>query len=59
MPSYETYKNTIKIIQNKININKIMGGLFIMKKNQNQIILDEIEINLIKEIIKKYQKNTV
>jgi len=59
MPSYETYKNTIKIIQNKININKIMGGLFIMKKNQNQIMLDEIEINLIKEIIKKYQKNTV
>jgi len=36
-----------------------MGGLFIMKKNQNQIMLDEIEINLIKEIIKKYQKNTV
>jgi hypothetical protein len=30
-----------------------------MKKNQNQKMLDEIEINLIREMIKKYQKNTV
>jgi len=36
-----------------------MGGQFNMKKNQNQKMLDEIEINLIREMIKKYQKNTV
>jgi len=33
-----------------------MGGQFNMKKNQNQMMLDEIEINLIREMIKKISK---